>query len=57
MEDYRDRLKQLLEDVEDLTSDLDADEEVDFAVAQRIVTILDEVRMDVEDAKKLSSEL
>lgn len=57
MDSYKDRIKQLLEDTEDLISDLDADEGIDFSVAQTVVTYLDEVSRDLEDAKRLASEL
>lgn len=57
MESYRDRLKQLLEDVSDLISDLDADEEINFDAGQSIVVLLDSVHSDLEDAKRLTSEL
>lgn len=57
MKEYLDRLKQLLEDVEDLASDIDADSDLeDFEAGQRIVSILDSVRQDIEDAKKLAKE-
>lgn len=55
--DYLDRIRQLLEDVEDLASDIDADEAIpDFDAGQRIVSILDSVRQDLEDAQKLAKE-